>query len=81
MKKTDDGYPSIILEHKVGPWVVMMGSPNPILMSMECSLPLLMNTSRRASDAFRHKWYVVLQSADINEERFRLAGYRNNPRW
>ena len=32
-------------------------------------------------DAFRHKWYVVLQSADINEERLRLAGYRTNTRW
>ena len=52
-----------------------------ILLLTFTSVPLLMNTSRRASDAFRHKWYVVLQSADINEERLRLAGYRNNPRW
>ncbi len=45
MKKTDDGYPSIILEHKVGPSVVMKGSPNPMLMSMECSLAIMIGRS------------------------------------
>jgi len=29
MKATDDGYPSIILGYKVGPYVVMMGSLEP----------------------------------------------------
>ena len=29
MKVTDDGYPSIILGYKVGPYVVMMGTLEP----------------------------------------------------
>ena len=29
MKATDDGYPSIILGYKVGPYVVMMASLEP----------------------------------------------------
>ena len=29
MKATDDGYPSVILGYKVGPYVVMMGSLEP----------------------------------------------------